>query len=123
MDYSTAHKIMAAIHLRRDWNVTWWRITDTTMFVEITGVVTDSGDYPNYEEKSICHGQFVVDLDTMHTPMDLLNRVMTGLLSLATHEEREFLRVGPNWVAPFHPHTPLGRRNWSKHPKAALLPS
>jgi hypothetical protein len=114
MDYTTANKIMAEIHLRRDWTLVWHRVTATTMFVEIKGIVDNSSDYPRYERKSIATTEFVMHLDQLRTPMDLIDLIMAQLLVAARHEEREFLRVGPNWVAPFHPHTPLGQRNWSR---------
>ncbi len=83
------------------------------MAVEIKGIVDNSSDHPSYKLKSIATTQFVMHLDNVHGTMDLLNVVMAKLIVAATHEEREFLRVGPSWTAPFHPHTPLGQRNWA----------
>lgn len=114
MDYSTANKIMAEIHLRRDWTIVWWHINDRLMRVEIRGVVDDSGDYPKYAKKSIAHVEFYIDLMSIDTPMDLANLIMSNLIKAATHEEREFFRIGPLWVAPFHPHTTIGQKNWAE---------
>lgn len=121
MDYTTANKIMAEIHLRKDWALVWHRVDANTMFVEITGIVDNSSDYPRYERKSIATTEFVMHLDKLRTAMDLLDLVMTQLLVAARHEEREFLRVGPEWVAPFHPHTPLGQKNWTRIQKQLAL--
>lgn len=118
MDYSTANKIMAEIHLRRDWFIVWHRIEDQLMFVEIKGIVDNSSDYPDYKLKSIANTTFYVHLDRVHTAMDLVNVVMAKLIVAAIHEEREFIRLGPHWVAPFHPHTPLGQKNWTRYEAA-----
>lgn len=122
MDYTTAHKIMAEIHLRRDWTLVWHRITDELMLVEIKGIVDNSSSYPRYDRKSIHTTEFYIHLRNMHTAMDVLNLVMRKLIDSATHEEREFMRVGPSWTAPFHPHTELGNRNWMQI-QAALIPA
>lgn len=118
MDYNTANKIMAEIHLQRGWYIVWHRVDDHLMFVEIKGIVDDSGDYPDYKLKSIASTEFYIHLDRLRAAMDLLNVVMAKLIISATHEQREFARVGPNWVAPFHPHTPLGQKNWARYEAA-----
>ncbi len=115
MDYTTANKILAQINLRRDWTIIWHRINENAMLVEIQGIVDDSGDFPRYEGKKLHTTQFVLDLTTIHGAMDLLNEVMVALVRSAIHEEREFFRVGDEWIAPFHPHTTLGNSNWEHY--------
>ena len=42
----------------------------------------------------------------------LLRQLLDVLLTIEQHEAREALRVGPDWEAPFHPHTLDGMTRW-----------
>lgn len=46
------------------------------------------------------------------TEDELSAAVFTWLMEIMVHEGREFLRVGDDMRAPFHPHRPEGKRNW-----------
>ena len=112
MDYALANKVLQHIHLRKGWKLDWVPGPRNTISVQIQGMVDDSSDYPRYQRKSIAHGRFYVDLNRVPGPAELIRLVLDSLIEMAIHEEREFLRVGPKWVAPFHPHTDRGERNY-----------
>lgn len=119
MDYTTADRIMREIHLRKDWSIHWFQgdgltAGQDTMLCTIRGLVDDSSSYPKYDRKSIATGNFVVRLSDVEAPADLVRIVLDNLIIMAMHEEREFLRLGPAWTAPFHPHTPQGKRLWDQ---------
>lgn len=113
MDYATAATHMQRVHLRKDWSLQWFPGGDNTMLCQIRGLVDDSGAYPAYRKKSVATGGFVIKLDDVATVGDLLRIVLDNLILMAMHEEREFLRYGPTWVAPFHPHTDPGNKLWA----------
>lgn len=112
MDYTEAAKVMEEVHLRRDWSLHWFPSDDNTMLVEIRGLVDNSSAFPKYEAKSIANGNFIIRLRDITYATELLRIVLDNLIMMAIHEEREFLRYGPNWSAPFHPHTTLGQELW-----------
>lgn len=126
MDHLTADKILREIHLRKDWSIQWFpgdglTTGQDTILCQIRGLVTDSSSYPGYEKKSIATAHFVVRLGEVHTPQELLRIVMDNLCLMAIHEEREFTRFGPTWLAPFHPHRPDGQKLWvATSPKSIL---
>lgn len=108
MDYTTAAKIMEGVHLRKDWSIHWFAGDGNTMLVEIKGLVDNSSTYPKYGAKAIANGNFIIRLDEFETEAQMLRVILDNLILMAIHEEREFLRYGPTWVAPFHPHTEPG---------------
>lgn len=121
MDYRTADKILREIHLRRDWSLHWFQADSNVALCNIRGWVIDSGDYPRYQKRSLATGQFVVRLDEVHDAAELLRIVMDNLCLMGIHEEREFMRFGPQWLAPFHPHRPDGQTLWvATGPKSIL---
>jgi hypothetical protein len=112
MDYPTANALLKEIHLRKDWHLTWRRTFANHIMVEIIGAVDDSSGFPDYAIKATAHAMFMVDLDKVGGPLELTRVILDGLVEMAIHEEREFLRLGPKGIAPFHPHTPVGERNY-----------
>jgi hypothetical protein len=121
MDYAAAEKVMRAIHLRNDWSIQWFPGGQDTMLCQIRGLVADSSSYPLYGKKSIASGHFVVRLAEVQAPEELLRIVIDNLCLMAIHEEREFMRLGPTWLAPFHPHRPEGQRLWVATSSKSIL--
>jgi hypothetical protein len=127
LDYRTANTILREIHLRKDWSIQWFlgdglTAGQHTILCQIRGLVPDSSSYPLYEKKSIATAHFVVRLDEVHTPQELLRIVMDNVCLMAIHEEREFTRFGPTWLAPFHPHRPDGQKLWVATSPKSILP-
>lgn len=146
MDYAAADKVMRNIHLRNDWSLQWFHATvhtessfteseaglhavqrgrdggQDTLLCQIRGLVADSSSYPLYGKKSIANAHFVVRLAEVNTPEELLRIVMDNLCLMAIHEEREFMRFGPTWLAPFHPHRPDGQHLWVVTSPKSILP-
>jgi hypothetical protein len=124
LDYRTADKILRGLHLRKDWSIQWFRGEPAgldTMLCQIRGLVADSSSYPLYGKKSIATGHFVIRLADVQAPEQLLRIVMDNLCLMAIHEEREFMRLGPTWLAPFHPHRPDGQKLWVATSAGSIL--
>lgn len=46
--------------------------------------------------------------------VEFYRRVFNAMTEVMIHEAREFFKVGRNFDAPFHPHTPDGQRTYNR---------
>lgn len=115
MDYRTASKILRDVNIMPGWSMNHWPIDSYTMAVEFQFLAPNSSDWPTYERKSIAGDVFELNLDEIETALDLHRIMVDKLVKLYEHEVREFYRVSPTWVAPFHPHTNAGNLAWETY--------
>lgn len=104
MRHTDAERVLGQVHLRKGWRLHSIPASDDLILVSIQGDVQDSRDYPKYDNKTRAITNFIVIPSRYDTETDLLWYILGKLIGMAIHEEREFLRYGPNWDAPFHPH-------------------
>lgn len=61
------------------------------------------------------HNAFPILVEDCVTEDDLLFKLLKVIISLETHEAREFLRRKPTFDAPFHPHRVADMVRWADH--------
>jgi hypothetical protein len=69
---------------------------------------------PTYEQEipGKNHVTLKLEVGDARTFMEVYERVLRQIITIQTHEAREFLRIAPDWVAPFHPHKVYGMQRW-----------
>jgi hypothetical protein len=114
MNYDTAVRLLRDVHYKRDWELTPSRVWGTNgMDISIDCWVDNSNPTaPN--PKTLAGAPFSIDLDKIneYDHQRFYRIVLNNLIAWEIHEAREFFRVGPRRIAPFHPHRADGDALW-----------
>jgi hypothetical protein len=114
MDAYTAVRLLADVHDQPGWEHYAGALDAGTIRLTLTFPMRDSSrEYApaGYPVRGTGMPQFdiaVADLDEM----GLYRAFADAEIDAVTHEIREFLRVGTDYWAPFHPHRREGTRRW-----------
>jgi hypothetical protein len=120
---------IGAIHYRPGWS---FKATDYTKRFEQGCQVTVRFPAPNtnqdlaklgYPQMIDVEANFVLRLCDCATTEDLCYQILEIIAQVDRHEAREFLRVGTDFEAPFHPHRLDGMARYARlaHPGVEVL--
>jgi hypothetical protein len=121
MDVRTAMELINSGNIRL---MPYWDIEATDHTNRFEGAVCVKVTYPSYEtsremarsgypEQNRPYASFPIvvrDLDDI----GLYRALVKIITEIQEHETREFLRIGPTYWAPFHPHQIDGMRRWDE---------
>lgn len=130
MDKKTALDFFNTLHFMPGWSFDAFALSESMLAVQ-AGIETVNSNrdqaLQGYPQHVVLGRRAMIYLDEYETEDDLAEAVFAWLYEILTHEAREFLRVGPDMRAPFHPHRPEGERAWSdllnnpRDPKRGLV--
>jgi hypothetical protein len=72
----------------------------------------DSTDYWVRTRRDTFTPEIDIPVYRAGTVLELSRLVLEAMAYVNSHEDREFLRIGPNMIAPFHPHNQEGNRSY-----------
>lgn len=115
MDARTAVAEINSIHFMPGWRVSAHPLYSGSNVVVVTCEVdTVNSDQDmavqGYPQKITIAPTMVIDPQDIRSKDALYAGILGWLVELFTHEAREFLRVGNDMEAPFHPHKAEGDR-------------
>ncbi|MFE5369229.1 hypothetical protein [Streptomyces mirabilis] len=119
MDAQRAVDLINKISYRPGWEINAHLMIDGLPYViVIAHVHTVNSDQDQaikgYPEKIILAPDTMIDAGLYDTPEALYGRILDWIIGLEIHEAREFLRVGDDMRAPFHPHRPECQDAWDR---------
>lgn len=119
MNAQRAVELINKISYRPEWEISAHLMAAGLPYVFVTARVhTVNSDrdqaIKGYPEKIILGPDTMIDAELYDTPDDLYGRILDWIIGLEIHEAREFLRVGDDMRAPFHPHRPEGQAAWDR---------
>lgn len=95
-----------------------WRMQGAILLhVSFTAHSSDRNDARQGYQRVLepLHNAFPIVVQSCTTEDDLIFKVLEIIISLETHEAREFLRRKPTFDAPFHPHRIADMTRWAEH--------
>lgn len=117
MKAKEAVDLIRQVHFRPGWTIKASVVLPGLPYVTVTAhVETVNSDRENalrgYPEQIMIAPDCILDAMAYGTEDELYGALLSWLISLETHECREFFRVGPQMDAPFHPHRLDGVQRW-----------
>lgn len=121
MRTDTAIELISRLVYKPGWS---FKVSDHTkrfqsaIAVEVTYPAqnSDQEHAPEYRQEipGGARATFTIMCSKLEHPNDLYAELIRVIMVIEEHEAREFLRVAPYWVAPFHPHRDLGIGQWAQ---------
>lgn len=111
MDVRTAVDLINGIHFMPGWRISAerWGINSIRVTCEVDTVNSDRENaLRGYPEQITLNPSIIIMPLQISSADELYAGILGWISELFLHEAREFLRVGPNMEAPFHPHKAEG---------------
>jgi len=115
MDNSTAVNLINNLHYMPGWSFEAFDTGGPSIVTRATIETVNSNQdqaFRRSPERITLERNALVHPVDYATENDLTAALFTWIMEIQIHETREFLRVGKDLRAPFHPHRPEGEQAW-----------